>query len=238
MLGFSHPDNVQNSLAKGDSYGLTPGQNVFASNLQNGKRMDDTNCMRPWDYVVPGTPPNDPSVPVDGPEASRVRPSIMKALTQHNPRVCLSQDDLEGLNVLYPDCSHAISEPVCDKVEYNIGWVRLSVWLVVPILISLALMLCIFATTSHHQNKRLDEQVKLRMKRSADLLVVNEEKNKAVEKHRRATMALDEQKKTEESRIDREARRRSILMFEEMKQVCACELGIHPCPLSRLLHPP
>ena len=28
----------------------------------------------------------------------QVRPSIMKALTQHNPRVCLTEDDLEGFD--------------------------------------------------------------------------------------------------------------------------------------------
>ena len=50
------------------------------------------------------------------PEGAEVRPSIMKALTQHNPSVCLSEDDLEAINTLYPDCTHQISVPVCFKV--------------------------------------------------------------------------------------------------------------------------
>ena len=63
--------------------------------------------MNPWLWVEPH------------PEGAPVKDSIMKALTQHNPRVCLTEDDLEALNVLYPDCSHSISHPVCDKVAHN-----------------------------------------------------------------------------------------------------------------------
>ena len=44
-----------------------------------------------------------------------VRPSIMKALTQHNPKVCLMEDDLEALNTLYPDCKTSISIPSASR---------------------------------------------------------------------------------------------------------------------------
>ena len=125
----------------------------------------------------------------------------------------------QGLNVLYPDCTHAISVPVCDKVSYNIGWLRLGVWVVVPILLALVLMLCIFTYTSHHQNKRLDSQIKLRMKRSADLLVAKGEVEEHKENVRRASIALKEHKELAEKRIDREARRRSVVMFEELQKV-------------------
>jgi hypothetical protein len=211
VLGLSHPDSVATSLDK--SVSGPAGQNVYASNLLNGKRMStDNGCMRPWDSVVAGVPPNDPSVPEGG-----VRPSIMKALTQHNPRVCLSEDDLEALNTLYPDCTSSISVVVCDKVSYNIGWVRLGVWILAPILVALLLMLCVFAFTSHHQNKRLDAQIRLRMRRSADLLVVKQEKEEVDKAHRGARLALEQQKQTEEVRIQKEVRRRSVAMLDQLK---------------------
>ena len=57
----------------------------------------------------------------------------MEAFTQFNPRVCITEDDLEALNTLYPDCSHALTgSPVCFKSDHNIGWVRLAVWLGTP----------------------------------------------------------------------------------------------------------
>ena len=56
----------------------------------------------------------------------------MEAFTQFNPRVCITEDDLE-LNTLYPDRSHALTgSPVCFKSDHNIGWVRLAVWLGTP----------------------------------------------------------------------------------------------------------
>ena len=219
VLGLSHPDNVAESLGTGAGYGSTPGQNVYASNLLNGQRMSAKNgCMNPWQYVVPGTPPDDLTVSFAGPIESRVRPSIMKALTQHNPRVCLSEDDLEALNVLYPDCSHATSVPVCDKVAYNIGWVRLGVWVIAPILLALAFLICVFGITSHQQNKRLDQQIKLRMKRSQDLIIVEREKEEAERKQKLVTTAYRKQLASESQRIEREAKRRSLEMFDELQR--------------------
>lgn len=219
VLGLSHPDTVAVSLGSGTGYGSTPGQNVYASNLLNGQRMSAKNgCMNPWQHVQPGIPPDETAVSSDGPIGSRVRPSIMKALTQHNPRVCLSEDDLEALNVLYPDCSHATSVPVCDKVAYNIGWVRLSVWVIAPILLALAFMICLFGVTSHHQNKRLDQQIRLRMKRSQDLLISEQQKKEAERKHQLVTTAYRKQVATESERIEREARRRSLQMFNELQR--------------------
>ena len=106
------------------------------------------------------------------------------------------------------DCSHATSVPVCDKVAYNIGWVRLGVW-VAPILLALAFLICVFGVTSHQQNKRLDQQIKLRMKRSQDLLISEREKKEAERKHQLVTTAYRNQVASEE-RIEREAKRRSF----------------------------
>ena len=48
------------------------------------------------------------------------------AYTQYKSRVCLSQDDLDALNALYPTCAPdgPITAPVCFKSAHNIGWVR------------------------------------------------------------------------------------------------------------------
>ena len=53
--------------------------------------------------------------------------SIMYSLTTHQARPCLSQDDLDGLNHLYPSCSHArLEDPICIKSSRNIGYARIG----------------------------------------------------------------------------------------------------------------
>ena len=57
------------------------------------------------------------------------REAQMQAFTQFNPQPCLRQDDIEGLAVLYPDCSEvAMYGNVCHIVDLNIGWVRDATW--------------------------------------------------------------------------------------------------------------
>ena len=52
--------------------------------------------------------------------------SIMYSLTTHQARPCLSVDDLDGLNHLYPSCEHArLEDPICIKSSRNIGYARL-----------------------------------------------------------------------------------------------------------------
>lgn len=167
VLGLSHPDSVATSLDK--SVSGPAGQNVYASNLLNGKRMStDNGCMRPWDSVVAGVPPNDPSVPEGG-----VRPSIMKALTQHNPRVCLSEDDLEALNTLYPDCETAITLPVCFKTDHNIGWVRFFVWSVCPVVLMLLMLVCLNSYLRKFQLKRYASAISFANERGRALQEAN-----------------------------------------------------------------
>ena len=106
-----------------------PGATIppYAPSVLGANRSD--SCMTPWAGVRDGVPADCPPCRecldcANCCDDDGVRPSIMKAFTQHNPRVCLSADDLEALNVLYPDCSHAITTPVCYKFEHNIGYVR------------------------------------------------------------------------------------------------------------------
>ena len=57
-------------------------------------------CLNPWNYVAEGMPPDADDTNTE----SGVRQSIMYSLTTHNPKVCLTPDDLEAINVLYPRC--------------------------------------------------------------------------------------------------------------------------------------
>ena len=72
--------------------------------------MNSSNCLYPWDDVLPGVPPGATVNPLTG-----RRYSIMDSVQKDNPRTCLTEDDLEALNVLYPTCSGAITTPVCLK---------------------------------------------------------------------------------------------------------------------------
>ena len=93
VLGLGHPDQAE-----------SPGTNVYHAHLSAAGATAALHaggglgagggvqfCRDAWAGVVEG-------VPVDTPAGS-VRPSIMRAFTQHNPTVCLYQDDLEALQV-------------------------------------------------------------------------------------------------------------------------------------------
>ena len=78
---------------------------------------------------------------------SGVRASIMETLTLHNPRSCLEADDLEALNVLYPDCDGSAAAPICLKPALNLGWLRLIIFAFGPLLLSFvaACIICALA---------------------------------------------------------------------------------------------
>ena len=76
---------------------------------------------------------------------TEVRPSLMIDLSLHNPRSCLTADDVEALNVLYPDCEGGMLEPVCEKPALNLGWLRMFLYIQGPALFALGL-----AALAHH----------------------------------------------------------------------------------------
>ena len=84
-----------------------------------------------------------------------IRDAIMHAFTQHNPRACLTPDDVEGIATLYPDCSdRGVTEVVCHKVARNIGRARIAVYVLVPMLITLMIMLaCASYFHSYHEEE-------------------------------------------------------------------------------------
>ena len=222
ILGLSHPDNVMTSLCTDPAMecGTTPGQNVYSPMFSSGMRLNASTCLKPWQDVEPYEPT------LTDPDA--VKLSIMKALTQHNPSVCLSEDDLEALNTLYPDCVGSISTPVCNKTPYNIGWLRLTVWLVVPSLICLLLLLCIFTYTQYHQNKKFEHILQRKLsaedkigehKKQADKAEASAHRNK--KEKEKVKKELEEHKRDVEKKIEKEVRRRSIVYEARLQELQA-----------------
>jgi len=86
--------------------------------------------------------------------ATNIRPSIMESFTTHNPNVCITQDDLEAVNTLYPVCTGAIVTPVCDKSDLNIGQLRMVSYVIFPGVVGL--LLSILFHTSVHSKKEAE----------------------------------------------------------------------------------
>ena len=150
MLGFSHPDNVEENAC----CGYAPGSNVHHQDLAAAKTLrPDEFCADPWARVVPGVYAGAADIS----SGATVRDSIMKAFTQHNRARLLDCDDLEGLNVLYPHCDTPLlaSDPVCFKIQHNIGYVRLGAFILIPILLSLLLLLVCNAFVRKHHLRRI-----------------------------------------------------------------------------------
>lgn len=173
LLGLSHPDQAR------------PGRNVAHSLLAAGTRLNSSTCQTPWDDVEPMTQAR-----------SAARSSIMLAFTQHNSQVCVQQDDLEALQVIYPDCSHTFSTPVCYRVQHNIGWVRLGVYVLVPVLLSMFLLMLFNAIVRRHHLILTRELGRIVRQKSADL--------------RFARASLQQQQLTEASRVELAARTMSL----------------------------
>lgn len=122
ILGLGHPELTPRETLGG--YAAT-GQNAFHSHLANGISFSNVTCKSPWDGVVAGVPEHAPTDPRWS--LVQVRPSIMFDFTLDHPRSCLELDDLEALNVLYPDCHVAtLMDPQCIKSPLNLGWMRLA----------------------------------------------------------------------------------------------------------------
>jgi len=94
--------------------------------------------------------------------------SVMQAFLPRNPKTCLTDDDLDGLNFLYPVCSDNIqAEPVCIQPERNIGWPRLLQSIVasefIPLLVIVVLkIICkvILATGDYFEERKAKSLVR------------------------------------------------------------------------------
>lgn len=200
ILGLGHPDLASIELsAKAQELGASHGEDVWVLNADR-LRMDNESCRVSFEDVG-SRPAGEP-----------VRPAIMKSFTQHNPRVCLEEDDLEALNTLYPDCSHSISSPVCFKIKHNIGWVRLGVYFLFPIVVACVFAIIVASITQKHQNKRLGSARDLLREKSFRLGRAMQRLTIQTTEAERARRELDRHKRTEKERVETEvAKRVSVL---------------------------
>ena len=128
LLGLNHPDK----FASRSRMALAP--------------MGPDSCHDPLAFL---TPPGS-AVAADAPY------SVMHSFARHPSEVCLTEDDLHGLNYLYPTCGNAILPPAsCHKSERNIGWLRFAMWVIFPVLIAMAILLCLTGLVKRHQRERL-----------------------------------------------------------------------------------
>ena len=93
---------------------------LASMNLRATSPMDASTCHNPLAHV-------ELSTPVEGAD------TLMNSVAAHRPTTCLTADDLEGLNFLYPACGESVArEPVCTKPARLTGWLRLLTAVMVP----------------------------------------------------------------------------------------------------------
>lgn len=80
------------------------------------------------------------SVVVDG--SATAQPALMSTHTQTPGADCLTQDDLDGLNTLYPTCVGTVTKPACHAQAMHVGWIRLVLFVGIPVVF---LLLCVLA---------------------------------------------------------------------------------------------
>ena len=194
FVGLGHPDNIpDNQYSRAFDYNSNVrANNTYNSLLASGGSLNETNCYGLWNYTEEGIPPNWAGDIDVGGGGYEVRNSVMEAFTQHNPKPCLTIDDVEAVATMYPDCSGSgISTPVCHKVQHNIGIVRITVYILCPLLITLFCILT-FNSIIHCYQKDELEQARVDLKKA--------EKRAQVKEHKKEIKA---QKK--EERVERRA---------------------------------
>ena len=141
VLGFHHPDAFS------------------GMNLRATSPMGNGTCLAPLKHVELSPQLSH----ADGAE------SIMYSMTRHRDRTCLTQDDLEGLNFLYPLCEGVVGTPQCIKMQRHSGWLRLGIATAVPFLMSSLLILLVQLFTRRYQQKKVESleatAVRLRQQR-------------------------------------------------------------------------
>lgn len=105
------------------------------------------------------------------------QPSIMLALTQHNPKVCVEADDLQGLSTMYPDCQTPVTDPICIKQTHWLGWVRLFVWVAFPVTIILIFCGSVGACVTNNQVRRLKSARRREAAQQETISIQSEELN-------------------------------------------------------------
>merc|ERR1711935_802095 len=218
--------------ASGDKY--PTGSNVYSAltAANNGmkpyysKGFPADLCMDPWEHVVDGTYP----AADDKNKDTGVRQSIMYSLTEHNPKVCLTSDDIEAIYTIYPLCDgralpssaglkkgEAGNEReglMCYKTQLYIGAVRVLIYIFVPILFIMLTQILILACLKSHHDELVDE---LHDSRTKAVNVANKHKKKSIEMEAKATGAQDalaRQIETEDERVEERAQEMAAQMIQ------------------------
>jgi len=130
VLGFGHPD-------------AEPSRNLV---LPNGVRMDNVTCSLPLDHVQ-----LEPPISA---ETNRDT-SVMFSVTKHRDRTCLTDDDLDGLNFLYPSCSAFRTSPICQKQPQLLGYIRLAIAAAVPFVGSTAFVMLLLTCVRWERKREM-----------------------------------------------------------------------------------
>lgn len=231
ILGLNHPDAIAPLAAcPGTGAPCPNGSNVHSTltaandgmiphdavgNPLTGNPTDDA-CLNPWKYVTNGTYPLADDANAD----TGVRMSIMYSLTEHNPKVCLTPDDIEAINTIYPRCdgrsltASTATELNCYKTKLYIGAVRVLVYIFIPILALVVMQLLVLSCLKHHHDQLVEE-----------LHSTAQEAHKQKEKHKRKSLelearavqiqdALQSQIATEEQRVEERAQEMAAQMIQ------------------------
>ena len=83
----------------------------------------------------------------------------MKTFTQTPVDVCVRQDDLNGLNSLYPTCNTPVATPQCWKSAQYLGLVRLTMYVAVPAVVILLMVLCGHEALTSELKRRRDNLI-------------------------------------------------------------------------------
>jgi len=146
VLGLGHPNSAP-SLHPSASMGEAKAREAIACDDQN----DDTLDIR------------------GGVPLGTGNYSIMEPVTQFKPQSCIGQDDLDGLNALYPTCKPGaaaiLSPPLCVKSKRSSGVARLLGTFLIPTgVCSLVVFLAIHVARRY--SKRTSDAVEAFLDRS------------------------------------------------------------------------
>jgi len=84
--------------------------------------------------------------------------SVMLPLDYHHTRPCLSDDDLEALNWLYPSCYGANTEPICVRADRNHTIIKVLALCGMPLFVMMLGTFLALLYSRRRQRKRLAKQ--------------------------------------------------------------------------------
>lgn len=209
ILGLGHPDKATEEFCArclccdGSSYQ----QNLY-SVAASATNVSDA-CINTFDYVFEGLPPSSNS---DDLVAGALN-AIMISFTQFNPQPCLTSDDLQALNAMYPTCGKVITDkPACYAVRHNIGWVRVMVYVLLPGLLTMLFMLCVGNFTQRQAVYRLNSARNLLHKKSMFMRQAQEEGQVQRARAEQALASLQAHRETEDARVEMAVQERCLRM--------------------------